>query len=937
MNTFYTCVAAAMALASVLSAANAGTLGPLEYEVEGGFVTITDCDTAVTDVVIPSLIEGLPVKIIGSYAFSDCVAMTNVTLPSGVSRLDDGAFNRCESLLEISLPNTVTNLGDHAFYGCDALWSASLSSSIADIGDGTFYACKSLTDVTIPAAVTNVGVNAFMICPELNTVRFLGDGPVSLGRSAFSIVGDEFMIYFPRESMEFPTPTWNGYPTSPWIYTYEVQNESITITDCDDTAADRVFIPAVVDGRPVMSIAADAFLGLDSMKEVILPSMIEEIGARAFAGCDALTGIRLPASLSNLGSQAFQDCIALEEANFMGPAPTSFGLDVFVGTASNFTIHYQGVSSGFTTPVWQGYSAFSWFLDYEVDGDFVEITDCDTNAVGGVSIPATIEGKSVVSVGRHAFSGCRFMDDVEIPSSVTNLDVGAFIYCELLTNVVIPSSVVKIGDGAFFDCRELLSIEVDPGNTSYESVNGVLFSADLNELVFYPNGLSGRYAIPSGVANVGDSAFAGCDTLTEVNFPASVTNIGNSAFGECDGLTRIELPSSVVQIGPYAFAYCDALSTVSLSEGINTIEMYAFWHCPALTSISVPASVSFFNPTAINKSPNISTIHVALGNAHYSSLDSVLFNADQTEIIRVPEGRSGVCTIPEGVTLIENYEVFGECNRLTRVGIPSTLPDIGSFTFGGCDALTHIDVAAGNATYASIDGVVFSADKKKLLKFPRGRRGVYTIPDGVEWLNGFSFRNCDSLYGVVLATDVETIDSLAFSGCSSLRVATFLCDAPRFFQSSTFSYAAEEFEVRYLSGTTGFSAPMWNGYPAMEMGAEEYAFSTWLLAHGFALDADLTMDQNGDGVAPLMAYALDLDPALDLSGSALNVETDPSGMRMTYHAARPEITYLVETSEDLKTWTTTGVSVSDLDLENQCTATIDLTAPHRFLRLRVAK
>jgi hypothetical protein len=86
---------------------------------------------------------------------------------------------------------------------------------------------------------------------------------------------------------------------------------------------------------------------------------------------------------------------------------------------------------------------------YSVNADnSVTITDYPTNAIGAIEIPATIDGRSVTSIGYGAFEFCR-LTSVTIPDSVTSIGGDAFYNCSSLTSVIIPNSVTSIGVQSF--------------------------------------------------------------------------------------------------------------------------------------------------------------------------------------------------------------------------------------------------------------------------------------------------------------------------------------------------------------------------------------------------------------------------------------------------------------------------------------------------------
>ena len=144
-----------------------------------------------------------------------------------------------------------------------------------------------------------------------------------------------------------------------------------------------------------------------------------------------------------------------------------------------------------------------------------------------------------------------------------------------LSTYKIPNEVISIESSALTKYSNLEKINVDEGNLHFVSIEGILFTKDLTNLIRYPpKNQCNKYCIPESVTTIGKYAFSDCTNLITITIPTSVTTIGEYAFYECSNLTTITIPTSVTTIGKYAFSNCSNLTSIGITtDETNILEI----------------------------------------------------------------------------------------------------------------------------------------------------------------------------------------------------------------------------------------------------------------------------------------------------------------------------------------------------------------------------
>lgn len=122
------------------------------------------------------------IKVIGAYAFSNCLSLKKVTIPDSVTSIEEDAFFLCIYLTGVNIPDSVTFIGSGAFHLCKGLTSVNIPYGITSIGRYTFGECQDLMSVSLSDSVTSIELGAFSKCPNLTSINlpasitFIDDG-----------------------------------------------------------------------------------------------------------------------------------------------------------------------------------------------------------------------------------------------------------------------------------------------------------------------------------------------------------------------------------------------------------------------------------------------------------------------------------------------------------------------------------------------------------------------------------------------------------------------------------------------------------------------------------------------------------------------------------------------------------------------------------------
>ncbi len=684
------------------------------------------------DVKIPATLNGVRVTRIGRDAFRNCKGLTSMTIPDGVTHIEGRAFELCDGLKAVTLPSSLKVVGFAAFGNCAGLTSVVIPEGVTSIDKDAFNGCSGLKRVVIPNSVTKIGDRAFALCQGLTSLTMRGERPDATN-NIFQGCGNLKAIHVPANAK-----SWAGMK-------------------------DWLGIPLMFDGEAVkehvdaqtqeMSVVANKLQSCDFLLNKDFKKNAKYYLCLFSASWCGPCRREMP-RIAKTYVEKLKDDPDIEFIHFSRDQNDEKAL----AWANEHDVKFPVVKPNGGNPLDLRARGIPHLFIVKADGTLIEeghpmklftdekLRELKTANGGGEAknmAKMTSSGKETIDGVEWAYSivdGKAQLDrvvssnvtgSITIPSALGGCPVTSigrnelrsgfgwrvFEKCCNMSSVAIPSGVMNIGDSAFFGCSNMVSVTIP---SSVTNIARCAFSNCGRLTSFAVDEENTKYSSRNELlcSNDGTTLVEGVNG--DVSIPTCVKNIKDDAFKGRTGLKSVMVPSSVTSIGSSAFSDCRGLSSVAIPASVKKIGRYAFWNCSGLKSFSVDSD-----------------------NPSYSARDGMLCSKDGSTLFC---GVNGDVTIPSCVQNIADG-AFSDCTGLTSVTIPDSVTCIAHNAFRGCDSLTSVMISP---RVTSIGTYAFLGCKKLV---------SVTIPSSVAKIGGSAFSGCDKLMSFTVDPDNPSYSS----------------------------------------------------------------------------------------------------------------------------------------------------------------------------------
>lgn len=439
------------------------------------------------------------------------------------------------------------------------------------------------------------------------------------------------------------------------------------------------------------------------------------------------------------------------------------------------------------------------FIYYDIDGEegyAVGLTDAAKAKTTIETIPDEYDDHEIVGIWHDGFYMAR-ATSVTLPSTLKTIDYEAFLGSSI-TSITIPNSVEEIGDGAFYSCSSLTRVQFGEndgeGGPDDCACTVISESSETPKIEKIPSFCFFRcinlreLLLPSGLLEIGEEAFHGCQSIVSSIYLNSIKTIRSRAFQGCKGLNKVYVGNSMFAednrgssapgIEPHAFNYCsDSLDFTFYATTANYnawLTNHPDWGLHSDTSpVAYTATVEDGSTYSTTLWQFTVDSHNEVTITNYLGPTPEYFLAIPSSMPLAPAGNKVTRVLPTAF----NSTVK---NALQRLYLPTTLRAIENNMFSDA-AYTKLTVIASTTNCAEDKDFMVTAGKDDSYFDENGRIDLSNITN-LQFIGNSSFYGLpkrDKIKKLHLPARLIAVGNSAFSNSNDNRlknVTEFLWD-----------------------------------------------------------------------------------------------------------------------------------------------------------------
>lgn len=356
-----------------------------------------------------------------------------------------------------------------------------------------------------------------------------------------------------------------------------------------------------------------------------------------------------------------------------------------------------------------------------------------------------------------------------------NMDLSNLDYCNNLEEIVVPNS-----------------------NTTYKTIDGVLYNYDLTELLYYPKAKQTEsYIMPESVENYRKGTFKNLKYLKELSFNENITKVQEKEFENSVSLEKLDV-SGVKTIADNAFKNCLSLKELSIYSTKEDGSIASYFQTDSddnLSEIEINEETYY-----VPKLEKITILNSELSNLTFLGMDESLIEINIPKTTSLNDNNFKYNLINLEKISIDSCKtisagLFKNLEKLTTIN-GGSFESIGDSAFSGCTNLEALDTS--NVSDLGVD--VFTGTKITELNLPKltvlkenqfknsplvsillpnvteAGASVFEGSTNLENIDLSSltvipknmFRNLENLTTIELGS-VSSVGQYAFSGCKKIE------------------------------------------------------------------------------------------------------------------------------------------------------------------------